>query len=72
MVKKYLPAHINLLSLILLVCNMAGLVWKFFPEGAQKSQTVMKSKAEGQSDSFELLKERIFRLDPTWAGRMTF
>ena len=50
----------------------AGLVWKFFPEGAQKSQTVLKPKAEGQSDSFGLLKERISRLDPTWAGRMTF
>ena len=50
----------------------AGLVWEFFPEGAQKSQTVLKPKAEGQSDSFGLLKERISRLDPTWAGRMTF
>ena len=29
----------------------AGLVWKFFPEGAQKSQTVLKPKAEGQTDS---------------------
>ena len=27
----------------------AGLVWKFFPEGAQKIQTVLKPKAEGQS-----------------------
>ena len=50
----------------------AGLVWKFFPEGVQKSQTVLKPKAEGQSESFGLLKERISRLDPTWAGRMTF
>ena len=52
--------------------SKAGLVWKFFPEGAQKSQTVLKPKAEGQSESFGLLKERISRLDPTWAGRMTF
>ena len=43
----------------------AGLVWKFFPEGAQRSQTVLKPKAEGQSDFFGLLKERISRLDPT-------
>ena len=50
----------------------AGLVWKIFPEGAQKSQTVLKEKAERQCDSFGLLKERISRLDPTWAGRMTF
>ena len=49
----------------------AELVWKFFPKGAQQSQTVLKPKAEAQSDSFGLLKERIFRLDPTWAERMT-
>jgi hypothetical protein len=50
----------------------AELVWEFFPSGAQKSQTVLKPKAEGQSDTFGLRKERISRLDPTWAGRMTF
>jgi hypothetical protein len=50
----------------------AGLVWKFFPEGAQTVQTVLKPKAEGQSGFFGLLKERIFKLDPTWDVRMTF
>ena len=50
----------------------AGLVWKFFSEVAQKSQIVLKPKAEGQSDSFGLLKERISRLDPTQAEKMTF
>ena len=61
----------GLSSLAGLAILKAGLVWKFFPERAQKSQTVLKLKAEGQSDSFGLLKEIISRLDPTWAGRMT-
>ena len=39
-----------------------GLIWKFFPSGAQKSQTVLQPSASGQSDSFGLLQERISRL----------
>ena len=50
----------------------AGLVWKFLPEEAQRSKTVLMLKVEGQSGSFGLLKDRISRLDPTCAGRMTF
>ena len=47
-----------------------GLIWKFFPSGAQKSQTVLQPSASGQSDSFGLLQERISRLVPPSAGRM--
>ena len=44
----------------------------YFPHSNSRAETAVKPKAEGQSDSFGLLRERISRLDPPWAGRMTF
>ena len=46
------------------------LIWKFFPSGAQKIQTVLQPSASGQSGFFGLLQERISILVPPSAGRM--
>ena len=47
-----------------------GLICKFFPSVAQKSQTVLQPSDSGQSVSFGLLQERISWLVPPSAGRM--